>query len=102
MKYKTNLKKHMLLHSGEKNYKCNQCPFESYQAGNLQTHMKIHGEKTIHCKECDWSAFRAWDLKVHMKKTHSGEKPSKCDKCEYSSFDMSHLKRHMKVHAGKI
>ena len=42
----SNLRRHLEMHSGEKQNKCNQCDFASSQAGNLRTHLKHTVEKS--------------------------------------------------------
>ena len=69
-----------------------------HQAGNLKRHMLIHnGEKPHECHHCNYSCSETGDLKKHMR-THSGEKPYKCDQCDYASATASHLRRHEKTH----
>ncbi|XP_035671739.1 zinc finger protein 37-like isoform X1 [Branchiostoma floridae] len=46
--YKANMPAHLLIHSGDKPYKCDLCSYQSVQKSNLNTHMKKHygGRKT--------------------------------------------------------
>ena len=60
----------------KKMYKCNQCKYTSFYAGNLKTHLKKHsGEKTNKCNQCDFASYLASNLRNHLR-THSGEKPN--------------------------
>ena len=40
------LRRHLMMHSGEKSNKCNQCDFASHMEGNLRTHLKHIVEKS--------------------------------------------------------
>ena len=45
MRQRRNLKRHMMIHWGEKPYHCPFCPHRSNQKGNLKTHiLKAHSE----------------------------------------------------------
>ena len=62
----------------KKSNKCNQCDYESFQAGNLRQHFITHsGERSNKCDQCDYASSDADHLRTHLK-THSGEKPNKC------------------------
>ena len=95
------LKRHKMIHTGEKPYKCDLCEFSSTQYGNLKTHkLKHSGEKPYKCDVCDYSTTTSGALKTH-KLIHSGKRPHKCDLCDYSTTTSGALKRHQLVHTGE-
>ena len=50
--------------------KCNQCNYESSQAGNLRAHLKTHsGEKSNNCNTCNYASSRRGDLKPTVEKS---------------------------------
>ena len=85
----------------EKSNECNQCAYESYHAGNLGKHLKIHsGEKSNKCNQRHYASYQASNLRTHLK-THSGEKPNKCNQCDFASYRADVLRRHLKMHSGE-
>ena len=61
--------------------KCIECDFAFSQKSDLRRHLKIHsGEKSNKCNQCDFAFSRVSDLRRHWK-THSGEMSFKCNQC---------------------
>ena len=65
------LKNHMVTHTGDKPYKCNQCPHATTQAGHLKAHMMQHtGKRPFSCPQCEKSFIRTQQLKTHIARNH--------------------------------
>ena len=73
-----NLRIHIMVHSGVKPNKCDQCNFSTHKTAILRKHMKvISGEKSNKCHPCKFSTTQAANLRIHIWK-HHGENPKKC------------------------
>ena len=95
------LKKHMRTHMAEKSLTCNICGKNFRLAGDLRRHLRIHtGEKPYTCSACGKSFNRACLLKIHMR-IHTGEKPCTCSSCGKSFTEAGTLKKHMRIHTGE-
>ena len=95
------LRRHKMIHTGEKPYQCVSCEYSFTTASNLKSHSYTHtGEKPYQCGSCDFSCTTAGDLKTHSY-THTGEKPYQCTICDYSSAQAGTLKKHSSTHIEK-
>ncbi|KAJ8732116.1 hypothetical protein PYW08_014846 [Mythimna loreyi] len=93
-----NLNSHILLHTAEKKFKCDQCEKAFYTENVLRAHIKLHGAtKKFKCDQCIAAFVSPTSLKSHML-VHDDEKKHVCDVCN-KAFKKKHLlKRHKMIH----
>ena len=80
-------------------YFCAYCTKRCSSPSELKRHVVIHtGQKDYHCHLCDYSAARKGDLTVHIRR-HLKEKPFKCPEinCGASFTTSFQLKQHQLV-----
>ena len=98
---KENLKAHLLLHSGERDFQCNFCGKKFARASNLRDHLLLHsGEKNFQCNICDKRFSLSTYLNRHMV-SHRDERNYQCDVCTKCFNAAADLKRHRVIHTGE-
>ena len=68
---RSNLARHMRIHSNEKPYECDVCKKRFSESGALKIHMRIHtNEKPYECAVCKKRYRHSHGLKYHMRTQH--------------------------------
>lgn len=112
------LQRHMVTHTGEKQFACKTCHKRFTQNGHLVQHMRLHtGEKLFVCEVCCKSFSHRYNFGRHMnkhfkqdnlpstalghKRMQKIEKPNKCDFCSSAFYYKRELERHVRSHTGE-
>ncbi|CAD7005187.1 unnamed protein product [Ceratitis capitata] len=93
------LRRHMLIHSDERPYKCEHCGNCYRQAVNLRNHINCAhtNQRQFACAQCPKMFAIKERLRLHMR-LHSGEKPYACKDCDKRFARGGHLKQHVMSH----
>ncbi|XP_072294022.1 uncharacterized protein [Eucyclogobius newberryi] len=95
---KQHLKLHMVLHTRDKQFNCSVCAKTFIRKDNLRSHMRIHSaERPFGCSDCAARFFSDQDLERH-KAVHGAERPFVCSICNAGFLTRRHLTRHEKIH----
>lgn len=83
-----------------KNFTCEHC-FGAFRSSyHLKRHILIHtGEKPFECDICDMRFIQKYHLERH-KRVHSGEKPYQCERCHQCFSRTDRLLRHKRMCQG--
>ncbi|XP_071954704.1 uncharacterized protein [Antedon mediterranea] len=101
-KLQSTLNHHNATHKEEKLFSCSLCRQQFSRASSLRTHMAIHAKtKNFKCNICGRDFVQKGNLTSHMN-VHSNTRPYKCNVCGYGFNQGSNLKIHMlKCHSEK-
>lgn len=99
---RSQLHSHMVKHSGVKKYNCDKCVAAFYALGSLKSHMSTHVEvRDFICNICNKAFKGRYALKKHKDRHSSANKNIKCELCNMSFFEKFNLRHHMRVHTGE-
>ena len=98
-KFKSNLDEHKLVHSRDKRFACDKCPYCTRIVWHLKRHqLSVHcSEKPLACDKCDYRSVRR-DRMISHKLVHQSETPFACEVCDFQAKSKYRLIRHHKVH----
>ena len=89
------------VHSDEKPFKCSQCDYSCALQHNMVPHMLSHSEgASFSCKECI-RVFRSWTGLQRHKNMHTGNRCHLCEYCGSRFYDSSDLRKHVMFHTGE-
>jgi len=109
---KEKLTRHLVIHTGEKPFPCDECELKYSRKDKLDYHRKnkhsqesskLHTvEKPFACEECESKYTRKDKLQNHKKMKHCEESSYECFVCSKQHSSKWHLNKHMEVHGHFI
>lgn len=90
---------HMVVHSNERQFKCDQCTQTFNRKGALRGHRsRVHNNvRPFKCVQCGFS-FKTRTCHTNHMRIHTGERPYKCELCNRTFCQRSAYKVHLNIH----
>ncbi|CAB3237269.1 unnamed protein product [Arctia plantaginis] len=96
------LKYHKRKHVSTAEFKCNECIASFTTKTSLQSHLAVHNETKNHiCDICNKGFKRKYTLSRHMLIHNFGKKSIQCELCPMTFHTKYFLNHHMRVHTGE-
>uniref|UniRef100_A0A182RLJ5 Protein krueppel n=1 Tax=Anopheles funestus TaxID=62324 RepID=A0A182RLJ5_ANOFN len=91
------ISKHMHVHSGGKNFPCNQCGKRFTHRSSMQKHLNIHRNiRNYQCEYCEQSFCDRSSLRYHLAK-HRGVQRFECEHCDRHFYTSTQWKQHQNL-----
>lgn len=92
-------KNHMVLHTNKGRYRCDQCQKAFNQRSLYEDHCRSHrAARCYSCKYCD-ATFKTYkNVACHVRAVHLGDKRFICDVCGTQHMTGANLRAHLKIH----
>ncbi|CAL4120913.1 unnamed protein product [Meganyctiphanes norvegica] len=102
-KHKHSVAVHMRAHHpGEMPFVCQYCDDRFLLASQLKRHLLVHtGDKVFKCSHCKFVGSRRHYLRQHLLKMHVNRDGMKCGLCEVKFESEGEIRKHMMVHLGR-
>ncbi|KAJ3586002.1 hypothetical protein NHX12_012404 [Muraenolepis orangiensis] len=96
--FPNDLGQHMIVHTEEREYKCDQCPKAFNWKSNLIRHQMSHDSgKRFECENCDKVQHTPHR---HIRSQHVGARAHTCPECGKTFATSSGLKQHKHIHSS--
>lgn len=96
-----NLTDHERRHTNEYPYECSDCPRNFTSRSNWVSHMRVHkDDRRYKCPHCSKGFVQSGSLQTHLR-VHTGERPYKCDLCPKVFTTNTSLHNHSRSHSGE-
>lgn len=101
-KFPCDLKRHSVMHTGERVYKCEECQKRFKLLSHLKMHIyRFHArERPYQCDSCGKRYASVTDLRSHAL-IHSSERPHVCSICNKGFVSAKDLRKHVQIHTGE-